>query len=175
MGLEQFGFDDVSLIDGETIDSALPIGRTSGDNPEVVLLTDRRVIYIRGNGSHRKATFASIHDVEAVEITQEREGGGAFIWAGLAFVVAVLLYIVVDQAFTRIAASIVVAMMGVYLLVDQLFMPGKPLLIFKAGSSQVQFGLKGEPSSPEVYEFINRLFRLKEANSPSNGGRFAPR
>ena len=80
MELDQFGFDDFSLMGEERLESALVLGSEDGqdsvENPAVMLLTDKRVIHINGNGKHRKAVFASVQDVEAVEVAVQKEGNG---------------------------------------------------------------------------------------------------
>ena len=176
--LERFGFADVSLIEGERIDSALDLSkdgsRESVNSPEVMLLTDRRVIHLHGSGKRRNASFASIQDINGVELTVERQGTGAFIWAGLAFVVAILLYFALkDHSVWRVVAPITVALMGAYLIVDQRVDSGAPVVTFKAGSSQLQCTLQNDGASSDVYTFINRLYQLKEDNT--RGRRFAPR
>ena len=177
MELARFGITDVSLIEGEHIDSALDLSKDgnkeSADSPEVMLLTDRRVIHLHGSGKRRKAVFASIQDINGVELTVEREGTGAFFWAGLAFVVAILLYFAIDNAVGRVLAPITVALMGAYLIVDQRMDSGTPVVIFKVGSSQLQCALHSDGASSDVYTFINRLYQLKEATT--RGRRFAPR
>ena len=180
MDLDELGFRDVSLMEGERIDSALRLGGdgNSGGEPQVMLLTDRRVIHLQGNGKTRKAVFASIQDIDAVEIGAEHEGSSAFIWAALAFIVAIFLYIVIDQSFARIAAPIAVGLMGLYLIVDQFLSSGKPFVVFKAGTSQLQCDLTGDPSASDIYPFINRLFQLKErtdSGGASRPDRFSPR
>ena len=72
-----------------------------------------------------------------------------------------------------------VAVMGIYLLVDQLFLPGKPLVTFRAGGVQLEITLRSEKVPADVYTFVNRVFELKDDNGP-NGvfariQRFAPR
>ena len=161
--------EEISLLDGERLDSTLNLdGDGSGSSPggEMVLLTDRRVIHAR-NGRRRKAVIASIQDIEAIEISQEQQGAGAFLWAGLAFVVAIILYLMIDAALMRTAAASVVAVMGIYLLVDQLLLPGKPLVIFRAGGVQLEITLRSAEVAPHVYTFVNRVFELKDANGPN--------
>ena len=182
MELDQFGFEDFSLMDEERLESALVLesedGQDSAENPAVMLLTDKRVIHINGNGKHRKAVFASVQDVEAVEVAVQKEGNGSFIWAGLAFFVAFFLFFIIDNSLGRVAAPAVVALMGVYLIVDHLTSPGKQLVIFKTASTQLRADLKGDGASKEVYAFINRLFQLKSENGSdafSRVNRFAPR
>ena len=84
MELEELGFGDVGLIDGERIDSTLDLRDGAVEEgapaPEVVVLTDRRVIHLSANGRRRSAMFVSLKDVEAVEIASERTGYGGFIW-----------------------------------------------------------------------------------------------
>ncbi len=168
MSLDQFGFADISLMSGERGDSVLSLSEDGSldleNGPEVMLLTDRRVIHLHGKPKHRKATFTSIQDITGIEITTHREGFSAFAWAGLSFLVAALLYVVIDNTLGRILAAIAVAMMGIYLVVDRMLSPGNQLLTFKAGGSQLICELKSARSSDDIYPFINRLFLLKEVN-----------
>ena len=171
------------LIDGERIDSTVRLsGGTAlgaGSGAGVMLLTDRRVIHLQGDGKHQKAAFAAIQDVELVEISFDREGYGAFIWAAMALVVALVLYFfIIDHFAARIAASVVVALLGVYLIVDKLTFSRRPMVVFKAGSSQVRCELKGEQAAANVQEFIKRFFEFKQEIASNGAGgrrRFAPR
>jgi hypothetical protein len=141
-------------------------------------LTDKRVIHLHGNGRRRRAMFAAIQEIDVVEVTVQHEGNSAFIWAALAFIVASLLYLVIGQPVGRIAAAVIVALMGVYLIVDRLMSRGNTLVTFKTGWSQLQCELDGDRTSSEIYDFINRLFELKgesNAGGPSNPGYFSPR
>ena len=83
MEIEKLGFSDVTLMVGERIDSGLNlqngVGQVSDGDPDVILLTDKRVIHLQARGRRRSAAFVSLQDVESVEITSEREGFGAFI------------------------------------------------------------------------------------------------
>lgn len=172
MELEQFGFKDISLMNGERVDSSLRLAADgAGDSsiePEVLLLTDRRVIHLQGNGKRRRAIFASIGNINAVEVSVAKDGNGTYVWAALALVVAVLLFIVIDNTIGRIVGPLVVALMGIYLIVDQRLSPGRPMLTFKAGSSELRVELKSEQASSDIYAFINRLFQLKEQRSHGN-------
>ena len=186
MELEEIGVENISLMDGERIDSALDLtggsGEGFGSSPKAMLLTDKRVIHIHGNSKHRSAEFASIQDVDAAEISYEGEGNSAFFWAALAIVVAILLYLlfdnVADNSAARIAAPIFVALMGVYLIVDRLTSPCTQLVVFKAGSAQIRCEPEKHLDTSDIYGFINRLFQLKEENGPGGASRvrnFAPR
>ena len=182
METDQQTLAQLGLADGEQIDSALNL--TNGDSDDLegadlILLTDRRIIHLNGNGKKRRAVFASIEDLDAVELFFESEGNGAYIWAGLAVIVAVLLFFVIDNATYRVIAAGVVALLGVYLVVDQLLAPGKPWITFMAGAAQFRCEIKSNGSDEEVYPFINRIFELKQqnrqSNSTSRASRFAPR
>jgi hypothetical protein len=178
--LAQFGFDDISLMDGEHVESSLELADDSDDSaePEVILLTDRRVIHLGGNSNRRKAAFASLSDIAIVDVTTQREGIGAFIWAGLAVFVAFMLWQVIEHPLGSAAAGIIVALMGVYLIVDHIMTPGRPVVTFKVGSAEFRANLKGERASSDIYAFINRLFQLKDENglgSYSRSKHFAPR
>ena len=167
-------------MEGERIDSVLNVrGENEGGKvSDLVLLTDRRVIHVQGNSRDRRAVFASVEDIEAVEIGSEREGGSGFIWAGLALLAAVLLYFVIDHSVGRIAGAAAVASLGVYLAAEQILTPRRSTALFKAGSSEIRCDLKGDLAKTEVYAFVNRLFQLKSGVSVDLTSRpdgFAPR
>lgn len=170
MELDQFGFGDIRLIEGERIDSALDLsgGDGSPDGPSVLLLTDTRVMHLRGRGKGHKALFASVQDVTAVEIVTQSEGRGAYVWAALAFVLAFLLLLVLDNLVFRYLGAAAAALMGIYLVVDRLTTPGKARVIFKIGASELRCDLDSEYAPTEVHTFINRLFQLK-AGAGSDG------
>lgn len=168
MQLAEFGFENIALLDGETIEATLELDdEEGGTSNEVILLTDRRVMNLNGNPKSLKAAFASIRDVEVVDIAIEREGIGAFVWAGLAFFVAIMLWKVIDHPLGSAAAGLVVAAMGVYLIVDHIMTPGRPVVTFKTGTSEFRADLKSERAVSEVYPFINRLFQLKDDSGPT--------
>lgn len=163
--LAEFGFENIALLDGETIEATLELDNDEdGTSNEVILLTDRRVMNLNGNPKSLKAAFASIRDVEVVDIAIEREGIGAFVWAGLAFFVAIMLWRVIDHPLGSAVAGIVVAAMGIYLIVDHIMTPGRPVVTFKTGASEFRADLKSERAASEVYPFINRLFQLKDGS-----------
>jgi hypothetical protein len=178
---DQFGFRDFALLEGETIEAAIDLagGGRNGPvaRPDAMLLTPQRVIHIEGNGRRRRAVFASLQDIDAVELGYHREGNGAFIWAALALVVAILLYFVIDSNSGSIAAAVIVTLMGVYLVVDQVLSPGKSQVVFRAGTSEVRCQLKANPSSDDIQHFINQVFQLKADNSRdyARGDHFSPR
>ena len=109
MEIARQGFDDVQLMEGERIDSSitLAIGGEGDESPEVLLLTDSRVIHLNGTGKRRTAVFASVDDISTVEIFTERAGMGVYVWSGLSFMVALLLWRVIDNPIGSVAAAII--------------------------------------------------------------------
>ena len=180
MEIARHGFDDVRLMEGEQIDSSitLALGAENDESPEVLLLTDSRVIHLNGKGNRRTAVFASVDDISTVEISSERAGKGVYIWSGLAFIVALLLWRVINNPIGSVASAIIVALMGVYLIADHLLSSGTSVATFKTSASQFKVVLRGEGDSYEnVYLFINRLFKMKGngGKGAPDPGRFAPR
>ena len=112
--IEKLGFVDFSLIDGEQIDTALDLtngpGAKNDTAPNVILLTNKRVIHLNANGRTHEVVFASLQDMDAVEIATERHGYRGFIWGGMAFVVAFFLWQVWAHPLGSIIAAAVVAL-----------------------------------------------------------------
>ena len=181
MEIARHGFDDVQLMEGERIDSSITLalgGDEDDESPEVLLLTDSRVIHLNGTGKRRTAVFASVDDINTVEISSERSGKGVYVWSALSFIVALLLWGVIKNPIGSAASAIIVALMGVYLIVDHLMSAGTSMATFKTSASQFKVELKGEGDSYEnVYLFINRLFRMKQSGrkGAQDPGKFAPR
>ena len=169
------------LMEGERVVSALsPGGDGLGSTAtagSILLLTEGRVIHLPGTDDQRTAVFAAIHDIEAVEIVNEAGGKSGYVWAALAFLVATLLFFVIDSAAYRIVGTVLTAVMGAYLIGDQITRGGKSVLLLKAGQSDLRCDLDDDGASDEVFTFINGLFRLKSRNSSGGGrpDRFAPR
>ncbi len=184
MELHQLGVNDVNLLEKEKLESALVLrdepNRDSSAASAVMLLTDKRIIYINRSGKNRRAVFASVRDVEAVEFSVHREGNGAFVWAGLAFIAAFFLFFIIDHSVGRMAAPGIVVILGIYLIIDHFTSPGKQFVVFKTGSSELKADLEVDGASAHVFDFINRLFQLKEkeedgSDAFSRANRFAPR
>ena len=133
-----------------------------------LLLTDKRVIYVSGEGKRRRAMYASLRDVQAVEIGYHARGSSAYVWAGLAFLAAFFLFFVIENTLGRIVGPVVVAGMGVYLIVDNLLTPNRQFVVFRAAGGQLLVDLDGDGVTEAVNDFIARLFHLKEAPSPTN-------
>ncbi len=167
--------DGIGLIEGERIESTLDLaGDEDRNHSDVMLLTDSRVILINSRRRRSKTIFASIHDIDVVEVVFEQQGYGPYVWAGIAFIVAIALYGIIDNTIGSLVAAGVVALMGVYLIADHLLTPGRPTVAFKTTSSHLQFDLESDEVPEEVYAFINRLFQLRNGVGP-RGRRFIPR
>ena len=143
--LEKLELEDLTLIDGEQINTALHLTDDHSDGnstaTNVVLLTDKRVIHLNANGRTREVVFASLQDMDTVEIASERRGYGGFVWGALAFLVALLIWRVWDHPVGSVAVAVVIALMGVYLIVDQWLMAKILKATFNAGSSRLQLGI----------------------------------
>ena len=181
MQLTDFGFPDTRLIDGERVEFAINMAdssrRSSSKNAEALLLTDSRIIHLRGPRKNHRVVMTDVHDVDSVEITAPRRGIGAYVWASLAFVLALILFATIDSAGVRIVSSSIVLLMGVYLIVSEITEPRKPAVVFRAGSAEIRWEFRPDDHADDVNQFINRLYQIKDA---SNGRvarheTFAPR
>ena len=162
MELEKLGFGDVTMMDGERIVATLNLRDGPGDGTDAIMLTDKRLIHLVEKGRNREAALVSLQDVSAVEINSERRGGySGFIWGALALVAALLVWRVWDNPALSFLAALGVALMGVYLVVDQLLSPNTLRAVFRAGSHQLELSVDNAHESGDVYAFANRLFELK--------------
>ncbi len=173
---------DVRLMEGEEVQESLGTGqdeKAGRAGQSVLLLTDRRVIHVSGSGANRKTSYAAIEDINAVEITRQSvEGYSAYIWAVLAFFVAAMLWRVIENQTLSLVAAGIVALMGVYLIVDRVLSRGEHALVFKAGGAEIQCPLNGNDDQPRAEALVTRLFELKdERNKPqfARASTFSPR
>ena len=179
--LEGYGAQGLDLLDGEGVERVLPLDSAADGAafPPLLLLTDKRVIYVSGQGKRRRAMYASVGDVQAVEIGYHARGNSAYVWAGLALLAAFFLFFVIENTLGRIAGPVVVAGLGVYLVVDNLLTRNKQFVVFRAAGCQLLVDLVGDGATDAVDEFIGRLFQLKEGppRTPEFAwvDRFAPR
>ena len=164
--------DGPALLYGERLESMLPSG---GGRSSVVLLTDRRVIGLSGRGRQREASYASIRDVSSVHLSYEQEGRGNLGWAVLGLVVAVLLFATIDNPIGKLLAPAAAAAISIYLIVDRFTVPGRRVLSFRAGASEVRCDLPDRLDSSEVYEFVNRMYELRDGTVRDHASSFAPR
>lgn len=187
--LGQTGFGDLNVIDGEQVDTTLSLRDEPKDqhdtDADLLVLTDQRLIHLVARGRNREAVFVSLRGVFAVEVTTEHPGGyGGYIWGGVSFLVAILLWQVWNQPILNVVAAAIVALMGAYLIWDHVMAPLVLQMTVRAGSSQLQMGAHKSIDPQQIYDFANRMFDVKargrqasgqqEEGSPS-GIIFAPR
>jgi len=171
--LGQTGFGDLNVFEGEQVDTTLSLRDEPSDeydtDTDVLVLTDQRLIHLVAKGRNREAIFVSLEDVFAVEVGTEHPGGyGGYIWGGVSFLVALLLWRVWNQPVLDLVAAGVVALMGVYLIWDHLMAPLVMHTTVRAGSSQLQMNIHQGIDPQRVYDFTNRLFEVK-ARGPKPG------
>lgn len=172
----------IAFMNGESMHATLGTSLTDDSHAgkDAVLLTDRRVIHISGRRANRRMEHVAIEDISAVAINRQAvEGYGAFVWAAIAFFVSVILWRgVIDNEMLALGAAAIVALMGVYLIVDRLWTRGEYALIIKAGSAEIRSALTGKNAQSDAEAFILRLFELKyERSNPQHtrAKTFAPR
>ena len=182
MEIEHLEASDVILIEGERIQAALnwngDTGNRAKDDADVLLLTDQRVVLVNRDGRRRNAVFVAIEDVDSVEVSSESGGYGGYVWGGLAFFVAVMLWRMWEHPIGSVLGPVAVALIGLYLIADQLLSPKRQRATFRAGSSLIQCSIDDGAPTTDAYVFVNRLFQLKAAvgrHRTGGGGSFAPR
>ncbi len=159
------GIEEIGLSDGESVDGAVSLKSGWGNgrrNPDVVVLTNKRVIRARGSGKRRETTFVCLEKIDSVEISRERKGYGGYVWGIVAFLVAVGIFNIWDHEIGRLAGSLAVAAMGVFLIVDHLSAPNGVRATFRAGSSALQCPVRGRRTLEEMHALVDSLFRLRD-------------
>ena len=172
-------FDGVPLTSDEKIQATLGMDETDGDEGKnILLLTDKRIIHISGSEAKRRTSIAAIDDIRSVELERQSEGYGAFVWAGLAFFVSLMLLRVIESQTISLASSIPVALMGVYLIIDRLTSRGTQVVVLKTGASEILSVINNEHEQADAEALIARLFELKDERATlrhARTGTFAPR
>ena len=168
-----------TLLEGERIAAALETGSNNGHlwfgRYEALILTDSRIIHSSAGGRRRGTVIAAVRDVDSVEVTSVRPGIGAYLWAALAVVLSLVLYLNIDHDTWRIVAPLVVLAMGVYLVVNQVLDSGEPTAVFRTGGSEIRWLYDDKKDSEAVYDFINLLYEAKESSPQGSNGTFSPR
>ena len=172
MNLGDYGFEDVELAEGE--DVVFRIDKTAGDGnpasrrPEALLLTGRRLIHLAGAGKKRQAMMIPLRALDSAEVVSFKGGAGAYVWAGLAAVLSVVLYAVIDNLAGRILAPMAVLGMGAYLAVNHLTDTGQPAAVFRAGESEIRWLFDPREGAADAYALINALHA--ELSPAADGG-----
>lgn len=170
-------YEGIRLTGGERIEASLGMGDVA-DGGDALLLTDRRIVRI-GGGRNRQRAFAAIDDVSAAEIARQPEGYANYVWAALGFLAALLVWLTIDSPPLSWIAAAVLALMGVYLVIDRLISRGSAYVAVRAGATQIFAALK-DADIPDAELLINRLFEIKAARADdssadaaeSDGARF---
>ncbi len=168
----------VELLDGERVDCLIDNavdGNWSSGSRRALLLTNSRVILISGPAKSQQIAMASIEDVDSVEISAVGEGFSAFLWAGLAVILSVILYVTIDHEIWRVAAALAVFGMGVYLVINRLFDSGSPSVAIRAGESEIRWQFDAKRDTGDVHGFVKRLYEAKTGAGPDRNRRFALR
>ncbi len=168
-----------TLLEGERIAAALETGGGNGQmwfrRRETLILTDSRLIHSSEGGRRRGTVIVAVRDVDSVEVTSVRPGIGAYVWAALAVVLSLVLFLNIEHDTWRILAALVVLAMGVYLVVNQILDSGEPTAVFRTGGSEIRWPYDVKKDSEAVYDFINRLYQVKENSLLRSSRTFSPR
>ena len=187
-------FDGLAFMDGERVETTLNLlGETEypkdgdvskaprrkwGKNPadahtNLLVLTDRRLIHLVYNASERKSAFVSLSAVSAVRMDARRPGRAAgFVWGGISLLTAALLWAVWAQPVLDVVAAGVVALMGLYIMLDYVMAPHAVQMTISAGLSQMTMGVHGSISTQRMNDFANRVFEAKANEQYPGVGRW---
>ncbi len=156
---------ELTLMPEERVDCVFDVNRgmtDGGREPfEALYLTSSRIIHARGRGGRRRLVFLSLRNVDAIEITRQPLGFGAFLWGALAAVVAVLIWQLWEHSLTPLASLIALGM-GAYLIVDRILSLQHLYVVLAAGASQVRLELRSKAASRDIHDFTTRVFQLQE-------------
>ena len=184
MNLGDYGFEDFELADGEdvvfTIDKTGEGGNPASRRPEALLLTGRRLIHLAGSGKRRQSMMIPLRSLDSAQVISFKGGASAYVWAGLAAVLSVVLYAVIDNLAGRILAPMAVIGMGAYLVVNHLTDTGQPSAVFRAGESEIRWLFDAPDGANEAYALISAIHATAARNDADGGGgengaRFAAR
>ena len=155
-------------MEGERVERAMRATqrfRSATRREETLLLTNSRIIHVAGEGRRVETFIASVDDVESVHVGAVSQGYSAFLWAGLAVLLSVALYNVVENETIRVVAPLLTLAMAAYLLVNRLFFSGGTAAVFRIGSAQIAWRIEGDVQAREVREFIRDLYTVKTARA----------
>ena len=167
----QAEFGGITLMPDERIVASLGMAENDRDRRDqegdAIALTDSRVILTSAERGRQRAAFMAIDDISAVEIARRPEGYSNFVWAGIAFFVAAMLWRAIDSQTLAIAATAIVALMGVYLVIDRLTSRGNPRIAFKAATAELDAAIADDGELANAHALANKLFELKQTRAAS--------
>ena len=165
--LDGAGPGTLTLMDGERVHTAFHLkeglGSPAENGSDMLYLTNRRILRLHANGRSTRAEFASIADVETVDVSKEKQGPSGFVWGFLGIVAALLLWLVIDHPVGSLAAAAIVALLGAYLIADRITRHTTAQVTFATRSAQLRVELKGGRAISDVYPLVARLYQLKGA------------
>ena len=136
-----------------------------GDRNAIVL-TDHRLLRLHRNGRRREVFFISLRDVGLVEVRRTSRGIAplwrvALLLAGAGAALATIGYPPLEAA---LASAL--ALGALYHLYRYLDVSEEGVILFHVGQEQVWLPYQGKLAE-QAYDFVNRLFSLKEALIPA--------
>ena len=153
------------LVQGERLESVLGLESEASDPDNVLVLTNSRLALVKRSGRQRRSTVTSVKDIETVEVAEVRPGVGGYLWAGLAVVVAALLWFTIDNIVGSAVSAAAVGAVGLFLLYDRLSEPATTRVTFNTRRSGLVCELEGERTDEQIQTFVNRVFELKDGTS----------
>ena len=150
--LDGAGPGTLTLMDGERVHTAFHLkeglGSPAENGSDMLYLTNRRILRLHANGRSTRAEFASIADVETVDVSKEKQGPSGFVWGFLGIVAALLLWLVIDHPVGSLAAAAIVALLGAYLIADRITRHTTAQVTFATRSAQLRVELREAAPSP---------------------------
>ena len=166
----------VELFEGERVDYLIDTaGERSSESGDALLLTNHRVIRISRSARSRQIVMASIEDIGSVEISAIGQGFSAYLWAGLAVILSVILYTMIDHDVWKVVAALAVLSMGVYLIVNRLLDSGSPSVVVRAGETEIRWQFDAKNDSDQIHGFVKRLYQAKTTSGSNRVRRIALR
>ena len=165
MELSEFRSANVHLVRGETIVSSLNLSKSPDEkdvsDPETIVLSNKRMMYFSGGLNQKQLSIIPVDEITSVEINIEERSKHAYLWAALAFAVSVSLILIIDPFFIRLVSSLIVGLMGLYLIVDHVMTTTLYRIQFKSNSAEISCMIKPEHVEERAYTFIADFFELK--------------
>ena len=170
MELSEFSFAKIHLVTSERIISSLNLSESldkkRADDPETIVLSNKRLMYFPGALNQKQIAFIPVDEITSVEINVEDRNKNAYLWAALAFVLSISLILIIDPFFIRLVTSLIVGLMGLYLIIDHVLSTTMCKIQFKSNSSEISCRIKPEHVVEKAYPFIREFFELK--NNPQD-------
>ena len=132
-----------------------------------IVLTDHRLLRLHRNGRRREILFVSLRDVGLVEVRRTSRGISplwrvALLLAGAGAALATIGYPPLEAG---LASAL--ALGALYHLYRYLAVSEEGVILLHVGQDQVWLPYQGE-FAEQAYDFVNRLFSLKEALLPAH-------